>query len=921
MMLQQKTIILVLWGMLTVQAFAQSPSSPEKAKQFVLTLQTRDSVGDIFVRNERFRGSEMALIVVDMWDKHWCETFTRQSKKLIDDLNVTLEAARELGIQVIFAPSETVGFYEGYPQRERIQAYGKVKPLELNVLNPPPLPWGRTGGCECGPDRPCKERPAWSRQHEDLLISDGDLISDDVEEIHAYCQSAGIKTLLFAGEAANMCVTWTRSFSVLPMLRYGYECVVLRDLTVAISGNGYDPDKKILDEGMTPAFGTQHTIAHIERNISPTVSGNQLLLISGRGESIRQPREQVARTFDTEYVKHYVPRGPTQSFRQLCYDYNWANRELINLPRKFSKSDPVAYAELSKKANMDAVLVLAVPHPGYTTHVSDYGELFPALQRDWFGEVVKELHARDISALGYVTLGANWKFMRAHSGLPQIRSGIENQGQFGGRGLCLNAPGYLDLVSNYSKELLTHYPIDGIRYDFMVTPYGCDCDGCKRYYHEVYGDEFTNWPAIRQSADSSRYLTFNIATLKRAANQLNDACRSVKPNVEVWQNHLDPAMEADINTGRLFDIAYVEYGTPFRLLALRGILDKKGIIVGQTLKSPIRRLIMALGARCYQYIKVDQETALPVGEELEWVEKDLSNFFGMVGDVQPYLEDATLASDVGILFSENTRYRFPYFDRKRYMEACERITNDFLASSAPIQFVNVLDLDAKDLSHLRMLVLPYTSGLTANELEKVKAYVKAGGNLVVMGDALLYDQNGQRLDNFQLAREMGVDFERNVPVDNGHEVAFGHVNDAVSDLTKVRPAKGTTLAWTTVNGERLPLVHVSDYGAGQLLYVASVSAEKVLKEAAADRFGALPLKVENGKQAILTHQAGHDRYILHLIDDGDYTVRIDKAFAQFRDVDSSYAIGGEPETSLSTQGDDWVIDVKGGGTDRLLVLK
>ncbi len=893
---------------------------PRQARQFVLTKQTQDSTGNIFVRNELFRASEMAIIVVDMWDKHWCKTFTEQSKKLIDDLNVTLEAARELGIQVIFAPSETVGFYDGYPQRTRMQAFGKVKPLELNALDPPPLPWGRTGGCECGPDRPCKEHPAWSRQHEDLVIEEQDLISDNVEEIHAYCRAKGIKTLLYTGEAANMCVTWTRSFSVLPMLRYGYECMVVRDLVVAISGNGYDPDKKIMDPQMTPALGTKKTLDHIETYLAPTISGNQLLLIAGREASIKQPRPKVDRIFDTTYVKNYVPRGPTQSFRQLCYDYNWANRELRNLPLKFSKSDPVAYAELSKKANLDAVLVLAVPHPGYTTHVSDYGEQFPALQRDWFGEVVKELHDRDISALGYITLGANWKFMRANSGLPHIRSGIESQGQFGGRGLCLNAPGYLDLVANYSKELLTHYPIDGIRYDFMVTPYECDCDGCRAYYEEVYGERFTSWPEIRQSADSSRYLTFNIETLKRAANRLNDACRSVKPNVEVWQNHLDPAMEADLNTGRLFDIAYVEYGTPFRMLALRGILDKQGIIVGQTLKSPIRRLIMALGARCYQYIKVDQETTLPVGEEREWVEEDLAGFFGMVRDVQPYLEDASLASDVGVLFSENTRYRFPYYDRRPYMEVCEKITNRFLQESTPVQFINVLDLGTKDLSDLRVLILPYTSGLTDAELAHVKHYVQSGGKLVIMGDALRYDEQGHPQTNFALADAMGVDFEQNITLRDSASVDYDGLQDKLTDLTRVRTRKGETVAWTQHGDQRIPLVHLNAYGKGQIMYLASASAEQVLAKATAEYFGALPLQVRDGKQAILARQTAQDRWVLHLIDEGAYTVRVKKDFASFTKIASTYAVGGKPEATIKEEGDEWVIAVDSQGSDRLVVL-
>ncbi|MFC3199647.1 isochorismatase family protein [Parapedobacter deserti] len=904
----------MLFGMIQA-VFAQQPNP------LYLTLQTRDSsTNAIYVRNEVYHGSETAIIVVDMWDKHWCKSFTEESKELIPHLNATLQAARELGIQIIFAPSETVDFYAEFPQREAMRAK-HAAPVPVNVFDPKPLPWGRTGGCECGPERPCQEYAAWSRQHEDLVINEHDLISDNVEEIHALCRERGIKTLLYVGEASNMCVTWTRSFSVLPMTRYGYECIVVRDLVAAISGNGYDPDRKALDPKLTPEYGSKRTIEHIEQHICPTISGNQLLLASGREASIKKARPAPPRTFDTEYVKNYIPRGPTQSFRQLCYDYNWEGRELINLPLKFTKSSPAEYAELSKQANMDAVLVLAVPHHGYTTHVSDYGELFPGLGYDWFGQVVDELHKRDISALGYVTLGANFKFMRDHVGLPQIRSGMESQGQFGGRGLCLNAPGYLDLVMNYSKELLTHYPIDGIRYDFMVSPYGCDCNGCKSYYKQVYKEEFTSWHEIRSSADSSRYLTFNIATLKRAAHQLNDACRSVKPNVEVWQNHLDPAMEADINTGRLYDIAYVEYGTPFRLLALRGILDKKGIIVGQTLKSPIRRLIMALGARCYQYIKVDQETALPVGDELTWVKEDLSPFFKMVSEVQPYLENATPLSDVGILFSENTRYRFPHYDRKTYMQACENITNNYLQASMPVEYINVLDLAKKELSKLRILILPYTSGLTTSELDIVKEYVNNGGNLVIMGDALCYNEEGEQLGDFALAEEMGVQLIRNIPIQDELPVTYASTTEKITDLTHVRPIRGKTVESLSHQGQQIPLIHINDCGKGKAIYVASASAAAILNEATHRYVGELPIQVKNSKQVVLTHQPDQSRWILHLIDDGDYQIRIKKNFAGFGKIDTTFPESSELNAELKEDGDHLVISVKGDRDDRLLVLK
>lgn len=330
---------------------------------------------------------------------------------------------------------------------------------------------------------------------------------------------------------------------------------------------------------------------------------------------------------------------------------------------------------------------------------------------------------------------------------------------------------------------------------------------------------------------------------------------------------------------------------------------------------------MALGARCYQYIKVDQETALPVGDELTWVKDDLAPFFEMVSEVQPYLENATPTSDVGILFSENTRYRFPYYDRKTYMQVCEAITNNYLKASMPVEYINVLDLEKKDLSKLRMLVLPYTSGLTPSELEAVKQYVNNGGNLVVMGDALLYNEQGEQNADFALAKAMGVQFVGNVTTDNDFSVTYGGTSEKITDLTQVRPTDGKTLEWLTHNGQKIPLVHLNDWGKGKVMYIASASAETVLRNATDHYFGELPIHVENGKQVVLTHQPDLDRWILHLIDEGDYQIRIKRDFAAFGKIDATFPDSSHLQTDIKSDGTDWLITVKGDLADRLLVLK
>lgn len=900
---------------------------------FHLTLQTRNDKGEIEVRDTVVKGNETAIIVVDMWDEHWCKTYTKRMESTIPDMNKLLDAARELGIQVIFAPSETMKFYKDVPQHSRLEKLPFHPISNVMNYNPKLPPWYATGGCECGPDRPCAPRLTWTRQNKALNIKAEDVITDNVQQMYNLCKEKGIKNLLYVGGASNMCVTVTRPFSVIPMTRYGFNCIIVRDMVIAISGNGYDPDLKKKVADFTPEYGSEKVIEHIEQYMAPTVSGNQLFREAGMKYRLGQHVLATPAMFDSEEVSRYIPKGPTSKFRQLCYDYNWVGRTLSDLPKKFTRADPVEYAELSKQTNMDAVLVLAVPHHGYTTYNSSVGERFPGLHDDWFGQVVQELHKRKISAFGYITLGTNWKFMRDHIGYPYIKTPLGKNGVIDAFGLCLNAPGYIDLVGAYTREVLKNYPVDALRYDMLFSPKECSCEGCKKLYKELYHEEFTSWKDIK-AKHPDRVERFNIETMSHAGTELLKVCRAVKPNVEIWQNHINTYSEADVNLGRKYDIAYIEFGDPFRLLALKGILDKDAIIVGQTLKSSYRNLIMALGARCYQYIQVNQETALP--DDKSWLKDDLTPFFKMVSDVQPYLEDATIPGNIGIVFSENTRYHLPGLNRDPYMNACKNITLNYLNSSLPVQFINELDLEKKNLSQYKVLFLPRTTGLSEKNINLLKTYVSNGGMAIALGDALLYDSEGKKNSTFSLSSEMGVEFKEILSLkDTLHLKAADFVSTSkakylkavipssanVTDLLKVKATKGKTLLSLRYKDEVIPLAHVNDYGKGKFVYIATSGNADIVRSIADHYTGKLPVRVSNkDKQVVFTRQEKQNRWILHLITDGEYEIRIDRNFAPVSKIATQY-----PDKGWSFQtrreGNDLVVRVQGNTKNRLLVLE
>lgn len=890
----------------------------EQVEPFTLTLQTRNLSNQIRVKTKKIYGSQTAIVVMDMGNGHWCDSIMEQVKSMTTPMNKTLAAARQLGISVVFSPSGVTDRFDGMPQRETM----KKLPHHTSprgYFNPEiPLRTGPKGDGCTGKKTDGSGTP-WTEQHPDLNIRADDYITEDTQELYNLCREKGITTLLFMGLGTNMNLL-ERPTGLIAMARAGLECAVVRDLSIVAT--------RAIDDPHTEPSTPDAIIPYIEKYVAPTISANQLFIAADINDDIYK-REYGKPLFTKEEVKNYVPKGPTKRFRHLCYDYNWVGRTLSDLPKKFTKASPVEYAEFSKKMNMDAALVLSVPHPGYTTYDSEVGVKFPALKTDWFGEVVKELHKRNISAFGYITVGTNWKFMRDHVGKEYINAALQENGATDMRGLCFNAPGYLDLLTDYTKEVLENYPVDAIRYDMFFTPKHCTCSGCEEFYKEIYNEDFTTWDDILKKHPKRQGL-FNLKTLDRVAHKINETGMATKPSVERWQNHINTYEYADVNLGRLYDVAYIEFGDPFRLLSLRGILNKDAIIVGQTLKSPIRRLIMALGARCYQYVQVDQETALPPEKELDWFENDLAPFFKMVSEVQPYLENAKLPTDLGVIFSENTRYHLPGLDREPYMKACEGIVMKYLDRSVPAQFINCLDLDIQDLNKYRMIMLPRTSGLTKEELIHLKNYVREGGNLLVTGDALLFNETGGQRNNFSLAKELGLQYEGMIK-DSVHanpgikhsklKKALKGETVQLANVVKTRPISGKTWVSVSYKNQMFPLVHSNTFGKGKMVYVASSAATKIIEQVGNVLTGELSITVSDPKkQVILSHQEDQGRYILHLLGDGNYSVSIDKKFADIKKVTDQYPANGWNFTVEQTK-KGVQIHVKGDAENRLLVLQ
>jgi len=209
-----------------------------------------------------------AVVVVDMWDAHWCKAFTDWTNDLAPRMNEALKSFREYGVQIIFMAARAAENYGHTSQYLKMStcpiAPGGPSEIVPNVLGPvAPGRWP-IGGCVC-PEGDCVVHHDWDRIHPALTIEPVDLIGGWGSELHSICQARGFTHLLYCGVTTNMCVLDMRTFSMIPMIELGYYVVLLRDLTEAFVPKTYREE------------GLRLSVRYIERFIAPTVLASQLL--------------------------------------------------------------------------------------------------------------------------------------------------------------------------------------------------------------------------------------------------------------------------------------------------------------------------------------------------------------------------------------------------------------------------------------------------------------------------------------------------------------------------------------------------------------------------------------------------------------------------------------------------------------------
>lgn len=276
-------LILIVWG----------SASVSHAAELTLNARSRTPTQE---GSSRFHATELpiswkteqtAIVVCDMWDKHWCPTATERVGQMVARMNKVIRAARDRGVMIIHCPSDTLDFYKDTPQRKRAMAAPKVEtkiPLQGwchldKSIEGDSLPIDDSdGGCDCE-ESFTKNVRAWSRQHPGIEIASQDAITDSAEAFYLMKQR-GISNVIVMGVHLNMCVLG-RPFSIRQMVQQGQNVVLMRDMTDTM----YNPK---LSPFVSHFTGTDLVVEHIEKYWCPSILSTDII----GGEEFRFPADK-----------------------------------------------------------------------------------------------------------------------------------------------------------------------------------------------------------------------------------------------------------------------------------------------------------------------------------------------------------------------------------------------------------------------------------------------------------------------------------------------------------------------------------------------------------------------------------------------------------------------------------------------------
>ena len=352
---------------------------------------------------------------------------------------------------------------------------------------------------------------------------------------------------------------------------------------------------------------------------------------------------------------------------------------------------------------------------------------------------------------------------------------------------CALGPYNFEFMDAVHREIVEMYKVDGIFANRWAPQGGeCFCVHCVQNYKAATGAELPRTTDVRDPL-RRQYIEWRKARLTELWQKWDATVRAANPEARFIPNG-----PPDLKTaGELAAIQFTDnqarrgltppWTNGQRAKEYRSVMGRKPIggIFSVGLEEPYRwkdsvqsepeiRLWVAEGTANgmrpwvtkFSGVLYDRRW-LPVVERIyQW------HF-----DNERYLRNEVPLARVAVLFSEQTETYHPgVANGDRSGDHMLGMYQALVEARIPFEFAHEAFLTPEHLDRYRLLILADAAALSNAQCDAIRGYVKRGGNLLATFASSLFDEFGQRRQDFGLADLFGVSFDGRIegPMQNSY---------------------------------------------------------------------------------------------------------------------------------------------------------
>lgn len=349
---------------------------------------------------------------------------------------------------------------------------------------------------------------------------------------------------------------------------------------------------------------------------------------------------------------------------------------------------------------------------------------------------------------------------------------------------CALGPYNFKFMTEVHREIMQNYMIEGIFSNRWAGHGMCYCESCQKNFRDATGMDLPRSTDLSDPAYRA-YLTWKEERLFQLWEHWDTTLREINPDARFIPNYGGGQL-SDMNLRRMgqkADMLVADRQSRSGLTPIwasgRNAKEYRAVMGTK----PIAHMFnvgLESGYRWKDSVENDDEIRMWVADSIAngmrpWVIKFsgylhdtrwlpvVESIFKWHAEVERYMRNTESLARVGMVYSQQTA--------RWYGKQIDDHTKGFYHAmiEARIPFDHVHD-ELLDKPTYKTLILPNVAALSDAQCDQIRAFVRNGGGVVATYHTSLYDETGQRRENFGLSDLFGVDFveEQPGPIKNSY---------------------------------------------------------------------------------------------------------------------------------------------------------